>query len=234
MSESIFESIIEEYADREWEKYSNVPEHKFSLKHRLAMKRILRRYEKNTRKLRPNSDIEIRNVRRRAAVVVLAIIFAVLSGCTAAYFISQSFRGEVHSNNTELFPIKLENCPTVIEEKYYLSELPDGFEIVSTRSNPFSMTLIYENKQTGQKIEFDQWVKSEFGSTHYNTENGKLLEVEINGYYGVLIELSKDQNNWIMVLWDNGNYILELSGNLAKEDVLNLAKSTKLLENPNS
>ena len=41
MSEDVFRSILGEALERDLAEYNNVPEHKFSLRHRLAMKRIL-------------------------------------------------------------------------------------------------------------------------------------------------------------------------------------------------
>ena len=154
MYECAFDLILGEWAASEWDEYADAPGFKTSKKHDRAMKRIFKLYEKNTRHLRPQSEIKIITIRRRITVALLVIILAVITGFTAAYFISQSFRGEVHSDNTELFPIDLENCPKIIMEKYYLSELPEGFELLSSSSNPYCESTIYQNKQTGQTITF--------------------------------------------------------------------------------
>ena len=228
MIECTFDQILADWAKSEWEEFSDAPEFITSKKHDRSMKRIFKRYERNVKKLTQPSYIRIRNVRIKVTAVVWVIIFAVLTGCTAAYFISQSFHGEVHSDYTELLPINPDNCPTIIEEKYYLSELPEGFEISYTTSTPFHEFVSYRNEQTGQIIDFEQSVKTGF-SKHFNTEKGNLVEVEINGHYGVLLDLSDDSKNSTGVIWDNGDYILELSGNLPKNDVLNLANSTKVL-----
>lgn len=234
MSESVFASIIDEMAERDLARYSEIPPFETSKKHDRAMQRIFKRYKKNTRRLRQQVEIRIRTVRRRVAIALLVIILAVITGFTAAYFISGGFRGEVHSDNTELFPIDMENCPTVIENEYYLSELPAGFEKTSTSSNPFSMSMIYENSQTGQTITFGQWAKPKFDSIHYNTEKAKLVEVEINGHNGVFLDLSNDNQNFTQVIWDNGDYILLVAGNLSKNESLDLAKSAKVLETTNN
>ena len=231
MSEITFAYVIEEWAKRDWESYADTPEIKTSKKHNRAMQRIFKRYERNTRKFRPHLEIRIRTIRRRITVALLVIILAVITGFTAAYFISQSFRGKVHSDSTELFPIDTENCPIVIEERYYLPELPEGFELLSSSPTPFSETIIYKNDLTGQTITFGQWTKPDFDSTHYNTEKGELVEIEINGHSGVLLDVSTDTRNATIVIWDNGKYILELFGNLTKSDLLDLAKSAKKLEN---
>lgn len=230
MSESTFASIIEEMAEHELTEYSDMPMFKTSKKHDRAMRRIFKRYERNTRGLRPEAEIKTRTVRKRIIVALVVIILAVFTGFTAAYFITRGFRGRVYSEYTELFPINTENCPTVIEVKYYLPEVPTGFELLETDSSPIYEYKSYENKQTGQMIIFEQWVKSEFDSIHFNTEKGELVEVEINGHYGVFIDISNNERTSAHVIWDNGDYILYTFGDLSKNCLLDLAKSTKLSE----
>lgn len=231
MSESIFASIIDEMAERDLARYAEISAFKTTKKHDRAMQRIFKRYERNTRRLRPQNEIRVRNVQKRIIVALVVIILAVFTGFTAAYFISRSFQGEVHKDNTELFPIDMENCPTVIEDKYYLSELPEGFEEDEYDSTPFREFISFVNKQTGQTITFDQIVKTDFDPIHFNTEEGELVEVEINEHCGIFLDLSNDKRSQTLLIWDNGDYIIELSGNLSKEDIIDLAKSAKILEN---
>lgn len=230
MSESIFASIINELEERELASYAVMPAFETSKKHDLAMRRIFKRYERNTRGLHPQAEIKATTVRKRIIIALVVIILAVFTGFTAAYFISRGFRGEVHSDNTELFPINAENCPELIEEKYYLPELPEGFEILDTDSTPFYEHIAYKNKQTGQTITLEQWVKPEYDSTHLNTEMVELVELEINGHPGVFLDFSNDEQYSTLVIWDNGNYIFEISADLPKNHLVNLAKSAKVLE----
>ncbi len=127
MNESILKSILEEYVARELSRYENVPEHKFSLKHRFAMKKIFKLCEKNTQSLRSEkygmeiAPKPIRLTLRTAMILVAMIFLAAIAGCTAAYFLSQDFSGDVHKEYTDIFPLNTENCPDTIQEKYYLS-----------------------------------------------------------------------------------------------------------------
>lgn len=236
MYNSLLDEVLTEYYEREFSKYSTAPEHKFLIKHRLAMKKIFKLYERNTKSLRPRlsqNSVSISKIRltpKRVLILVLMIFLAALAGCTAAYFISQSFRGEIHSDYTRIFSVNSENCPTVIEEKYYLSDLPDGFEIVDTDLSPFFEYVYYKNNQTNQDISLTQWVKSEFGAYHLNTENYKVEEVEINGHNGLYIDFTNDERIHSLVLWDNDDYVLEVSAELPKNETINLAKSAKVLE----
>ena len=50
MNETVFREILGESLRREFAEFDNAPEHRFSLRHRRAMKRVFARYEKNTRR----------------------------------------------------------------------------------------------------------------------------------------------------------------------------------------
>ena len=234
MSESILKSILEESARLEWDKYDNVPEHKFLHKHRVAMKRIFKLYEKNTRAIRseavPNPK-KCRLTRKTILTAILIVFLAALAGCTAAYFISQNFRGDVHMEYTRIFPIDMENCPTKIEEKYYLPEIPEGFVLIETDSTPLQEYISYENKLTRHTIAFKQMVKTYLDTTHLNTENHQIEEVDINGHIGLCIDFSDSERTHSLLLWDNGDYIIEISADLPTNELINLAKTTKVYEN---
>lgn len=231
MSESILKSILEESARLEWDKYENVPEHKFSLKHRLTMKRIFKLYEKNTRAIHSAAQSKRFRLTRKAALTAIVIVFlAAIAGCSAAHFISQSFRGEVHSDYTRIFPIDTENCPETIEEKYYLSEIPERFVLLETDTTLFSVYTCYIDYSTRETITFQQYIKTDFGTHHLNTEHHQIEEIDVNGQVGLCIDFSDSEQTCSLLMWDNGDYILELSGDLSKDILIKLAKSTKLCE----
>lgn len=235
MSESILKSLLEESARLEWAKYDSTPSHIFSKKHNREMKRIFTLYAKNTRKMCADNSPKIQCPKRltlKHAVMLVAVIFlAALAGCTAVYFISQSFRGDVHKEYTKVYPLDVENCPTTIEEKYYLPELPEGFEVLETDSSPFDVYTSYINPSTGETITLRQFVKTNFPPIHFNTEKCDFQEVDINGNCALLLDYSIFGKKSSGVIWDNGEYVIELSGNLYKEQLIDLAKIAKVYEN---
>ncbi|MBD5130847.1 MAG: hypothetical protein HDT43_13135 [Ruminococcaceae bacterium] len=89
MNESVFKEILGEALKCGLEEFDNAPEHKFSLKHRLAMKRVFAKYDRNVRKLKEttaeNAAIEYEprlTFRKRIILVTVIIIFMVfLAGC---------------------------------------------------------------------------------------------------------------------------------------------------------
>lgn len=242
MFENLLDEVLTEYYMNEFSICSTVPEHKFSLKHRLAMKKIFKRFERNVDCLRSKhsetqataidfTERRFRFTPKRVLLLVIIILLATLAGCSVVYFTSQSFRGKVYSDNTELFPINTENCPTTIEEKYYLPEIPDGFEVLQNSSNPFYVYSSYINNSTSESFFIRQFVKTDFSPIHYNTEKCDFQEVDINGHCALLLDYNNIEKNTLSVIWDNGDYVIEICGNLAKNDLLNLAKSAKVLEN---
>lgn len=231
MNEITLDEILIAAHDAEFSQYDNGPEHVFPRKHNRAMKRIFKAYEKRIALL--NSDVmDKRNVishfrwNRKTVIVMLMVFFlAVLVGCSAIIYYLGGFKIDVHTDNTQLFPIDLTGCPQSIEEVYYLSEIPSDFELLEDSISDISVYTAYINSATGKTITFHQSIKTAF-APHYNTEKNKLEEISIGEHFGIGLEGKKSY----IVAWDNGDYILEISADLSKSEVLNLAESTKVLE----
>ena len=247
MSESIFASIIEEWADRDWASYANAPAFETSKKHDRAMRRIFKRYERNTRKFRPRAEASVRHVGRKVTVALLVIILAALAGCAAVHLITQSFKsGEkgdytfLYLNDTEL------NCPSEIEKKYYLPELSKDYEIFSfgygcwseqidddgnRRTVAYSTRDDYFNIYLGRRVVLEQTAKPHYIPEGFITQNSAVTEVEINGHTASVIEELRMYSIETTIIWDNGDYIIKLWGNVDKNFIIDLAKSIKLSEN---
>lgn len=239
MNENILKRILQEISDEEISEYCRQLSFKTSLRHRLAMKRIFARFEKNARRVpavpAPCPDFPVTHVRpARKLIVLFAIIAfaALLTGFMAVcrFFASNNFRGDILSDHTKLWVADAESCPATIEHIYYLSELPEGFEMVEQTTTSFDVDTAYENEQLGQYIVFSQYVKSSFNIC-YNTEHHYLEEIEVNGHSGLCIDFSDDKHNYSLIAWDNGDYILEISGDFDKISALILAKSAEILKN---
>lgn len=235
MSESVLKSILEESARLEWVKYENAQEHVFSKKHERKMKHVFKLFERNDCKLKPyigsRPHYHFRFTKRNIIVLLAVIFLAALAGCGVTYFTSKNFYGKVNADNTELFVINTENCPSTIEDKYYLPCLPDGYEVLGTDSTPFYEWISYENPATEQTLTFCQFAKTSFDSTHYDTENQKFQEININGHSGLCLDYSSQGYNYAVIVWDNGDYIFELFGEYSKNELCDLAKTAKVIQN---
>lgn len=236
MNESDFKNILAEICEEEIAELNKFPPFKPSLRHRLAMKRIFALYEKKTHitasnpPIIPTSQSKHLHLSKRLIILFAVIICAVLlTGFMLVYF-SKNFHGTVYNDNTQLFVKNTENCPITIEYEYYLSNLPDGFEMVEHDLLSFYVYTLYENTSSGQVITFSQYTKEKF-TPHYNTEHDNFEEIDINDHHGIFIDFSDNEHFGSIVVWDNGDYILEIVGDLSKNILADLAKSAKILNN---
>lgn len=239
MNENIFEEIVAESYRREYEQYDSAPEQNSSIKHRLNMKRIFARYARNVNKLKqtePKRHFEKADYGRRLSpgqkllVAVLVIILMSLLVGWVSVFISKDFHGTVYHDYTQIFPVDTDNCPQRIECIYELSEIPDGFELVETVSSPTIVSTKYKNKSTGVTFAIVQNVKSHY-DPNINTEHRKIEEIDINGNIGLCLDFSDEKHSSSLIVWDNGDYIIDIGGDLPKDALANLAKSAKKKEN---
>lgn len=225
MSEEVLRSILGEALERDLAEYDNVPEHKFSLRHRLAMKRILSAANSAPNAVAARRTTQKFSLKRTLLIAAVLVFLAVIVGAVVV-FRSVNFRGTVYHDYTQMFAANIESSPKTIEYKYALDYVPEGFEIVETDSSPIHDYTLYMNKSTKQTIALSQWVKENF-EPHYNTEHRPLEEVIINGSTGLCIDFSHDDYKSTVVAWDNGDYIIQIDANLDKESTINLCKVHK-------
>lgn len=236
MNESVFKEILGEALKRDLAKYDNAPDHKFSLKHRLAMKYIFAKYARNVSKLKKEETIKYSvtvehkprsNLKYRIITALLIIVLMSLLVGWGVVFTSEKFHGTVYHNNTQLFAVETENSPTTIEYKYVFAFVPEGFELKKTGISPSNVYSFYSNPTTGQEITLIQWVKTKF-NPHYNTEHYQFEELTINGKAGLCIDFSDTTNFNTLLVWDNEDYIIEIVADLNKTEALNLANFDKI------
>lgn len=236
MNENILIEVLAEICEEETTEFSKPLPFKPSLRHRYAMKRIFSSFEerpsKTSDKVTRATASQNRPFRLSTRLVILIAVIvcaALLTGFVLVY-ISKSFHGTVYSDNTQIFAINTDSCPETIEYEYYLPDLPEGFEMVERNQLSFSVQTLYENKVSGQTITLFQSTKNHY-KNHYNTEKHELGDIEINGHEGIFIDFSSSEYSRAIIIWDNDDYIFELEGDLHKNELLDLAKSAKVLEN---
>lgn len=226
------DELITNYFEREFSEVIDIPTPKFSLKHKIKMNWIFRKFEKNTRKKSSNSAVkpELSNnkhftLKQRLIITVTIIIcLAFVTGFVMIY-VSKGFQGTVYTDNTHLFPINVDDCLSTIEKVYTLSVVPKGYKLSKTTTEYDSVMTIYTNDY-GDKLIFTQYVK-EIYNGHINTEGYALEETSINGCNAVCIECKVEKGVNSLVIWDNKDYILELVGIFTKNELINLAISNE-------
>ena len=240
MSENVLKEIMLEVHRIECGVIDDLRDYMPTLRHRLAMKRIFARFKKNTRKLRsagtiqesPITEHKTRrySIKQRLIIAMLIIILmSFLVGCVGAVimFVSEHFNGTVYEDNTQLFVANSENCPETIEYQYALADIPEGFKLIETIPSSTNVYTLYSNELTGQVITLNQWVKSHF-SLHYNNEENTFEEIRINDTMGLYIDFSHNDKKNSTIIWDNEDYIFEISADLDKNQTMNLSNITKI------
>ena len=90
MNETLFKEILGEFVKRNYAEFDNAPEHKFSLKHRIAMKRIFARYDKNTRKnpyITTELSVQTMPRYRLKQKIIIALVIVILMTLLTGWFI---------------------------------------------------------------------------------------------------------------------------------------------------
>lgn len=234
MSSYTIDELISGYYEKAFSEIAEVPLPRFSLKHRMRMNKIFKQFAKN-KKLISNSKCSARqrvaehykplSLHKRLVLLTVLILFLALATGFIVLFVSKSFRGTVHADNTHLFAFNTDNCPDKIEKVYALSVVPEGFELLNSGISNTSVLYRYKNS-AGQELFFKQIVKSKYAS-HVDTESYFFEEIEIYGCNAVYVQYDIGEGNNSLVIWDNRDYILTLRGNFNKDELLDLAISNE-------
>lgn len=218
------------YYENEFLAVEDVVLPQFSAKHNRKMKRVFDVFAKKQTSVynQPVSTTAKRplNIRKRILIAAIIIVcLALLTGCVIA-FISSSFRGTVYNDNTYLFAFDVGDSPTVIEEEYMLSVVPEGYKLYKSSSSSIDKFAVYRNNDNKELI-FKQTVKSKYNS-HINTEGYDIEEIFVNECDAICVEYERKKGISSVVIWNNDEYILELNGDFTKKELINLANINEI------
>ncbi len=220
MSNELFNNILQKVCDEEFAEYEKIEEHKFSIRHRRKMKKLFCEYDKKCASNVPEKQT-VRFRRRVTAVVIAAVVL--ITSCLTVGALTGGFKFTLKSDHTAMFNIDYENAPQTIEYLYYISALPDKYKLTTSDIDIALSAYFYYETNDEHIYYFGQVVKSAYKS-YLNTEKYKMEEVVIDNKNGVFIAFESES----LLVWDNGDYVLEIYGNFTKEEMLNLAKSVKI------
>lgn len=155
MSEDIFKEILGMALASEFSEFDNMTEHKFSLKHRLAMKRVFARFARNARKSERKNDVKIAQIgnhrteiglKKRLIVAVIIVFLALfLVGwiwiAESLYKLDSGSLKGYTVNETMLSQIKAENRIPTLQRLFYSKQI--CLEFVSTFAFCYTDCLYY-------------------------------------------------------------------------------------------
>ncbi|MBQ8966957.1 DUF4367 domain-containing protein [Ruminococcus sp.] len=221
----LFLRALEETYDDEFEDYMSSLEerygceHIFGTKHNKEMAKLIKRQRRPYFKL-------ISSTGRRAACIIIAFIVMSASALSV-----KAIREAIFDFITNIFSdhnvVTTESetdigYPTTIEEEYFISELPDGFEEMDKEKTDNSIDISYFRND--EYVFFTQYTKAAYEQT-YDNERSEFNEYTDSDGEQYMVITNK---SGITYIWDNGRYIFEITSNLDKEYTLKLCKSTKV------
>lgn len=236
LKEAFGELVEQEYQQRP----RNLPKHRFSMRFRIKMYRLLRQVGAKSKRLDGGSSmLELyRPVRsKRGLVIILALLLMLMGGTiTAAETLVQWLNEimlEQHGDHVKIFKketgVMDEELSNGEERffKYNLAELPEGYRLVEEvyrqRFDEYQITYVNDKgdmmllRQSGYKEGIMGNITSGFKG---------MDKVTVNDFMGYYV---RDVDTANLVLTD-GEYVIELFGNLSKKELISLAKRLQLEE----
>ncbi|MBR3666122.1 MAG: DUF4367 domain-containing protein [Ruminococcus sp.] len=195
--------------------YDKLGEYEFSEEFENRMRRIFK----------PEKRINLR--RRIKTALLIAAIFAAGFCMGMTNKIRWDYTSEDCDNGRMLsFNIgSVEDCKKHLDEIYTISA-PRGFDCFITDNTSYSSMQIWQDAPSdGRLIYFYQTVAAAYRDAYYPDET-ELTMVEENGVQYMFGEI--EESDYTSVVWYQYGYVFFLSGNLSKEEYLDLAKSLKI------
>lgn len=221
LDELIKQALQETAEEQEAELLNVEKEHKFSLAYRLWEWKFLR----DLRKGRSNESWTLRRARRviKTAVIAGTMALLTLTACVVAPLTIGRFSLNDKRDYSELFLSNISSDKTSITEYYGLPE-ESGWAIDHIYKGQFDVTVGYV--KDGTLVVMEQSVIREYMG-NVNTENSVVKPISLYAENdGFLIEFyGGEYGLW----WIYDGYLLSLDGNIDKNELINLAYSTKVV-----
>ena len=151
-------------------------------------------------------------LRKAVQLAFLILILAVLAAATYAFISWNSFNVKEYDIFSLLNVTDISDAPVTLEERYEIkADLSEyDYEVLLDENSKIkiSYTNLYNKNKT---FDFSQRTKKLLKNTRINTENSTQTPtmIEVNGYTGLYIQASNGDH---LILWDNGNYFIEVTG----------------------
>lgn len=222
MAENNFEKALYDALSSEYETaMQDVDnEHKFSPKFEKKMKKLINRRNKPYYRM-------INTVGKRvacAAVMILVSSSVMIMNVDALKNAFSNFFVSTYEKFSIVQPIEDDTVPTTLEEIYAITYNLDDFEIIYEELNEYK-NIIHYNKDD-VVIYFEQYIKNMY-NPNINTEDAEITTLDINGHEAICFI---DNHNYNNLIWDNGDYIINLGSNIGKNTLIQIAKSVQKVE----
>ena len=187
--------------------------------------RYIKRKEELTAKISP-PKIKCRHSIKRK--VIIALIAAALIGTitVAAYGPARRLFMNIFFDHTEITPAEdnsaVDMHKATIEKKYSIT-VPDGFVLDEDSIVDTDTIVIHKYVNNDKTLIFNQEVKSAFKVSVDNEQS--MLATKTDKYGNEY--LIYNYNGSITIIWDNGEYIFELSGQISEAEIMKMYYSVR-------
>lgn len=227
-NQEVFAAALQNALAADIAEYEKLPDHIFS-----------RRFERKMKKLlytpQPVFQLNGRHIPLRKSVVIamLAVILAVLitGAAFAVYRLWEQYRIEDNGLFSMLYITDIENAPKTLEEEYRIGADMSGYAERVIQDDEYCYLVEYTLPDSKVTIIFSQATKEFSEQAMINTENALITptEITINGCKGFYFMTYYGSH---YVLWDNGDYIVDMSAyGISKDELISLAETVQKVEN---
>lgn len=229
LKEAFDEIAKEDYANRP----TDLPEHRFSLRFRLKMHRMMKETAKGREAGEPILS-QGRSFCAKKRVAVAALLVFVIAGGTAfgAEPIIQWLSKFSVEQDGDHFKIQSKELDENVEHtkdnfrKYFLTEIPEGYSLKSEEfEEEFQRYVIAYTKKGDTLLLKQTWQEDKLQERL--TLDEELKDIEVSGFTGYY---SEDEGIGSLVL-SNGVYRLVLGGPFKKNELVEMAGKLKLSDN---
>lgn len=215
--EKLKQALKESFEDRVEQNLVDTKKPRFSLAYRIWERKTLKNL------YRPKKHLTVRMVRN--SLVTAAACLGLLIGISAYALISVGrYSFETKPDHSKLFVENISSDKTRIEEYYGLPENGE-WEILELYADDFGTLINYKHSE--KKVSFKQELIQEYVG-NVNTENAEINPISIFGENDGFI-IDRGEKGCLMY-WIYDGYLLSVSGNIDKNEAINLALSTKIVD----
>lgn len=190
-----------------------VPEYQTSAKFQSKMNKIL-----------PKA-YEIKRVTRKYAAACAMIFFALgVFASSTVYAASPTLRSfiiSIFNEESKISVTEPEKYPDYILTCYMPTLIPDGFEEMKEISQTSSSYMTNFIKD-GDLIFFAQYTKKIYNQVDMGSDDIEYYTAE-NGQEYIIVKIDDGYN----VVWDNGDYVIQVFSTLSKEETLEICFSVE-------
>ena len=218
IDDMIAKALKEEFEERVEQCSADTKKHHFSLSYRLWERKMLRDLSRN----RINTRWTLKKMRTAVASCIAAVF--VLIGVTVYAAVSMGrYVFDTKPDYSKLFIENLSSDKTSIEEYYGLPK-EDGWKIVYWYADEIGTSIIYESED--KRVTFCQEI-IDGNMGHINTEDTVVEPISLfeenDGFFIAF------KGGGCGLYWIYDGYFFRMLGDITKNDAVNLAYSTKII-----